>query len=173
MFHRVRFARGCHGGGERNETTTALHASPHHMALDVQKSTRAVHPHLVPGPICRGPLLHRAALNSEHVLHTSAGRPPAEINSAVSRLLSLLPGSQQPRTDDVALDKVAPMIAMQAPQGLFPKPSLECLPVIAPKKRKASPSSDSGHNTPLTLTSKSVAGVSRTRLPPRSRFGCW
>ncbi|KAL8904698.1 MAG: hypothetical protein Q9207_003091 [Kuettlingeria erythrocarpa] len=63
------------------------------------------------------------------------------------------------------------MIAMQALQPHFPRPSREHLPAIAPRKRKASPASDSSVNT--SLTSKSVAGLSRTRLPPRSRFGCW
>ncbi|KAL8836362.1 MAG: hypothetical protein Q9170_002935 [Blastenia crenularia] len=53
----------------------------------------------------------------------------------------------------------------------FSKLGREYLPAIAPRKRKASLSSDSSQNT--SLTSKSVGGVSRTRLPPRSRFGCW
>lgn len=154
----------------REPENSALHTSPHHMALDVQDSTRAAYPHLYQDLTCRGPLLHLVAVNKQNVLHSSKSTP-VEIDPTISHLLSLIPG-HQPLADEHAIpDNLAPMIAMQAPQGHFPRPSREYLPAIAPRKRRASPSSDSGHNT--SLTSKSVAGVSRTRLPPRSRFGCW
>ncbi|KAI4144163.1 MAG: hypothetical protein LQ341_002710, partial [Variospora aurantia] len=140
------------------------------MAVDVQESTCSAHPHIVGTRICRGPLVHLAALSGKHVLHPSA-RPLGDIDPNISRLLSLLPGHQDTQRSRVTPDKLAPMIAMQAPQGHFPRPNRECLPTIAPRKRKASSPSDSSHNA--LLTSKSVGGVSRTRLPPRSRFGCW
>ncbi|KAL9013811.1 MAG: hypothetical protein Q9173_001524 [Seirophora scorigena] len=140
------------------------------MALEVQNSTRAAHPHIAKNLICRGPLLHLAALSGENVLPTSA-RTPAGFDPTISHLLSLLPGHLETPRSRIEPDKLAPMIAMQAPQAHLSRPHRECLPTIAPRKRKASPAPASSHNT--SLTSKYVAGVSRTRLPPRSRFGCW
>ena len=146
------------------------------MALEVQHTTRASHPHLLQPFTCKSRLLHHTAPSSKHIaspLQIQLGTPPAQIDATITSLLSLFPAHQQ--TDgDVTKDKLAPMIEMQGPgpsSAYFPRPGREYLPAIAPRKRKASPSSDSSHNT--SLTSKSVAGISRTRLPPRSRFGCW
>ncbi|KAL8703605.1 MAG: hypothetical protein Q9201_003204, partial [Fulgogasparrea decipioides] len=142
------------------------------MALDVQNTTRAAHPHLARASTCRGQSLHLGAPSKKHranLLHTTSATQPADIDPAITHLLSLLPGHQ--RTDLVALERLAPMIEMQGSQSKFARPDRAHLSAIAPRKRKASPSSDSSLNS--SLHSKSVPGVSRTRLPPRSRFGCW
>ncbi|KAI4089170.1 MAG: hypothetical protein LQ344_005550 [Seirophora lacunosa] len=125
------------------------------MALDVQNSTRAPHPHIAKHLICRGPLLHLAALSRDNVLPTSA-RTPADFDPTISHLLSLLPGHLEAPRSRIEPDKLAPIIAMQAPQGHLSRPNRDYLPAIAPRKRKASPAPASSQNA--SLTSKYVAG---------------
>ncbi|KAL9584750.1 MAG: hypothetical protein Q9203_004546, partial [Teloschistes exilis] len=126
------------------------------MALDVQASSL----HLVPPPTKQKP----------SPLHPAPAPLPAKLDSTINHLLSLLPGHQRP-DDDLSPDKLAPMVDMSRLQGPMPRTEPAYLSTLAPRKRKASPSSESSLNG--SLSSKSVAGVSRTRLPPRSRFGCW
>ncbi|KAL8949324.1 MAG: hypothetical protein Q9222_004563, partial [Ikaeria aurantiellina] len=142
------------------------------MALDVQDSTRAAHPHLSRSSTCRSQSLHIAAPSIKHLnspLHP-LGKQPADIDPTITRLLSLLPGYQGAELVDTPND-LAPMTAMQGPSSQLSRSGRDYLPTIAPNKRKASPSVDSSrHSSP---TSKSGSSVSKSRLPPRSRFGCW
>ncbi|KAL8731769.1 MAG: hypothetical protein Q9166_003216 [cf. Caloplaca sp. 2 TL-2023] len=59
---------------------------------------------------------------------------------------------------------------MQGPQAQCLSKGRDSLPAIAPSKRKRSPSVDSTRNS--SPSARSTASASRTRLPPRSRFGC-
>ncbi|KAL9603413.1 MAG: hypothetical protein Q9179_002218, partial [Wetmoreana sp. 5 TL-2023] len=143
------------------------------MALDVQNTTRAAHPHLARASTCRGQSLHLGAPSKKHranLLHTTSATQPADIDPAITHLLSLLPGHQ--RTDLVALERLAPMIEMQGSQSKFARPDRAHLSAIAPRKRKASPSSDSSLNKLLSrLYDSQIARPSRhDYLPPFSRL---
>ncbi|KAL8997162.1 MAG: hypothetical protein Q9169_003489 [Polycauliona sp. 2 TL-2023] len=63
------------------------------------------------------------------------------------------------------------LIDMQGRQAQSSRAGRDCLPAIAPSKRKRSPSLDSTRHS--SSSTKSTPSLPRTRLPPRSRFGCW
>lgn len=164
-------------------------ASPAHMALHVQ-NTRAIHPLLIPTSACRSQL-HQPASCIKPTASTfhNATRDSATIDPTISHLLSLLPGHRATTIDTTKIeltaigsttDETAPVqtpdsstvvIDMQGPATHSSRASLDSLPAIAPSKRRRSPSFDSTrHSSP---SNKSTGSLSRTRLPPRSRFGCW
>lgn len=164
-------------------------ASPAPMALHVQ-NTRAIHPLHIPTSACRSQLHQPASCikPTASTLHI-ATRDSATIDPTISHLLSLLPGHRATTigttkieltaigstTDDTATvetpDHSMVVIDMQGPQTQSSRASLDSLPAIAPSKRRRSPSFDSTrHSSP---SNRSSASLSRTRLPPRSRFGCW
>lgn len=160
------------------------------MALHVQ-NTHWTHPHLIHPSTSRSQLLQRT---EDHIVHI-ATRDSAAIDPTITHLLSLLPGhhtttidttSVKPRAveslsvDTTTIDTTACetienrpplLIDMRERQGQSFKTGLECLQAIAPNKRKRSPSFDSTRNS--SSSTKSTPSLSRSRLPPRSRFGCW
>ncbi|KAL8893549.1 MAG: hypothetical protein Q9192_005155 [Flavoplaca navasiana] len=159
------------------------------MALHVQ-NTHWSHPHLIHPSTSRSQLLQRT---KDHIVHV-ATRDSAAIDPTITHLLSLLPGHhtttsdptsgkpravENPSVDTTTIDTTAcetfencpPVIDMRERQGQSSKTGLECLQAIAPNKRKRSPSFDSTRNS--SSSTKSTPSLSRSRLPPRSRFGCW
>ncbi|KAL8770726.1 MAG: hypothetical protein Q9209_003593 [Squamulea sp. 1 TL-2023] len=142
------------------------------MALYIQTTTRAAHPHLLQASTCRSQLLLQPAPSTKHkgnALHI-ATRDSAEIDPAITYQLSLVPGHQP--TNSVTPGSSTSMIDMQGFRAQFPSTGRDCLPAIAPSKRKRSPSQDSTQKSSPSAKSTTSA-VSRSRLPPRSRFGCW
>ena len=98
-----------------------------------------------------------------------------QTNTTPLNILSDLQGSpryQFHHSTTHYLAKLAPII-MQGPRGLSSRHGRDYLPAIAPRKRKISSSPDSNCSNNASMTSKAVVNVTRNRLPPRSRFGCW
>lgn len=92
-----------------------------------------------------------------------------DLDSTIDYLLSRLPSCSHPKAK-VSSKGRAP-VQMQGSRSHNLRQQRECLPAIAPRKRRAASPPAAALNPPLT--SKVVANVSRNRLPPRSRFGCW
>ncbi|KAL8635945.1 MAG: hypothetical protein Q9228_006609 [Teloschistes exilis] len=139
------------------------------MALDVQYTTRAAHPPFHPTATCRASSLHLVPPPTKQKpspLHPAPAPLPAKLDSTINHLLSLLPGHQRP-DDDLSPDKLAPMVDMSRLQGPMPRTEPAYLSTLAPRKRKASPSSESSLNG--SLSSKSVAGPC-TRLGHRCDY---
>lgn len=159
------------------------------MALQIQ-NTHWTHHHLIKPSTPKSQLLHRTKGSVVHI----ATRDSAAIDPTIIYLLSLLPGNptttidttnvkptaiqnsliDTPTIDTAAFEtsgNLTPMTDMRGRQVQSSKTSFECLQAIAPNKRKRSPSLDSTRNS--SSSTKSTPSLSRSRLPPRSRFGCW
>lgn len=92
-----------------------------------------------------------------------------DLDRTIDYLLSRLPSCSHPKAKGSSKER-AP-VQMQGSRSHHLRQQRECLPAIAPRKRKAASPPATTLNPPLT--SKAVANITRNRLPPRSRFGCW
>ncbi|KAL9608508.1 MAG: hypothetical protein Q9167_006673 [Letrouitia subvulpina] len=110
-------------------------------------------------------LPEEASRNGSKALSSQA----IDLDRTIDYLLSRLPSSSHSKAK-VSSKNRAP-VHMQGSRSYTLRQQREYLPAIAPRKRRAASPPATALNPPLT--SKAVANVTRNRLPPRSRFGCW
>ena len=137
------------------------------MALQVQPGTASPHVALFQSDTCTetGSVLPLSGRGST----VGPDAKSIDFNTTIDQVLSGL------RHNKYWPDRRAPpgraASQMQGPRNQPLRQQREYLPAIAPRKRQATTPTDNSYSQ--SFTSKAVTNITRTRLPPRSRFGCW